>query len=86
MHCESMHAKIKSHRDYLSIEVSLNGINLLKIIKLICFNIEDKKYVPWKGYEAKAAFYVLRQGKNSDQVYKTKFFNQYCASDQAVWC
>jgi hypothetical protein len=36
---ESMHAKIKSHRDYQVIEQSLDGIELLRVIKLICFNI-----------------------------------------------
>ena len=72
---ESMHAKIKSHKDYLTIESSLNGIELLKIIKLICFNIEDEKYVPLKVHEAKAAFYALKQGRDTDQVYQTKFLN-----------
>ena len=43
---ESMHAKIKAHRDYKTIEQALNGIDLLRVIKLICFNIEDEKYVP----------------------------------------
>jgi hypothetical protein len=43
---ESMHAKIKAHCDYPAIEQALNGIDLLRIIKLICFNIEDEKYAP----------------------------------------
>jgi hypothetical protein len=37
---ESMHAKIKAHRDYQAIEQALNGIELLRIIKLISFNID----------------------------------------------
>jgi hypothetical protein len=45
------------------------------VIKLICFNIEDKKYVPQKVYETKAAFYALRQGRDSDQTYQIKFMN-----------
>ena len=40
---ESMHAKIKAHREYQTIEQALNGIDLLRVIKLICFNIEDEK-------------------------------------------
>ena len=64
---ESMHAKIKSHRDY--------GIGLLRVIKLICFNIEDEKYAPQKVHESKAAFYALRQGRDTDQAYQTKFLN-----------
>jgi hypothetical protein len=72
---ESMHAKIKAHRDYHAIEQALNGIELLRIIKLICFNIEDEKYVPQKVHETKSAFYALRQGKDSDQAYQIKFLN-----------
>jgi hypothetical protein len=36
---ESMHAKIKVHCEYQVIEEELNGIELLRVIKLICFNI-----------------------------------------------
>lgn len=72
---ESMHAKIKAHRDYKTIEQALDGIDLLRVIKLICFNIEDEKYVPQKVYETKAAFYALRQGRDSDQTYQIKFMN-----------
>jgi hypothetical protein len=72
---ESMHAKIKAHRDYQDIEQELNGVELLRIIKLICFNIEDEKYVPQKVHEAKAAFYQLKQGKAFDQAYQIKFLN-----------
>jgi hypothetical protein len=70
-----MHAKIKAHRDYTTIEQALNGIDLLRVIKLICFNIEDEKYVPQKVHETKAAFYALRQGRDSDQAYQIKFLN-----------
>ena len=66
---EPMHAKIKAHRDYQAIEQSLNSIKLLRVIKLICFNIEDGKYVPQKVHETKAAFYHLKQGKETDQAY-----------------
>jgi hypothetical protein len=72
---ESIQAKIKAHRDYKTIEQELNGIDLLRVIKLICFNIEDEKYVPQKVYETKTAFYALRQGRDSDQAYQIKFMN-----------
>jgi hypothetical protein len=72
---ESMHAKIKAHRDYKAIEQALNGIELLRIIKLISFDIEDEKYIPQKVHETKAAFYALKQGKDSDQAYQMKFMN-----------
>ena len=70
-----MHAKIKAHRDYQAIEQSLNGIELLRVIKLICFNIEDEKYVSQKVHETKAAFYHLKQGKEIDQAYQVRFMN-----------
>jgi hypothetical protein len=46
---ESMHAIIRAHREYQIIEQDLNGIELLRIIKLICFNIEDEKYITPKS-------------------------------------
>jgi hypothetical protein len=72
---ESMHAKIKAHREYQSIETKLDGIDLLRVIKLICFDIEDEKYIPQKVHESKAAFYALKQGKDTDQAYQIKFMN-----------
>jgi hypothetical protein len=57
---ESMHAKIKSNTEYKEIEEALDGIQLLKVIKLICFNIEDEKNTPHKVHESKAAFYALK--------------------------
>ena len=70
-----MHAMIKAHREYQTIEQTLNGIERLRVIKLICFNIEDEKYVPQKVHETKAAFYKLKQGRDSDQDYQIKFLN-----------
>jgi hypothetical protein len=70
-----MHANIKAHRDYQIIEEALNGIELFRIIKMICFNIEDEKYAPQKLHETKAAFYALKQGRDSDQEYQIKFMN-----------
>lgn len=45
------------------------------MIKLICFNIEDEKYVTGKVHKTKAAFYALKQGRDSDQAYQSKFLN-----------
>jgi hypothetical protein len=73
---EPMHAKIRSHRDYQAIEPALNGVELLRVIKLICFNIEDEKYVPQKVHETKEAFYKLKQStKETDQAYQIRFTN-----------
>jgi hypothetical protein len=70
-----MHAKIKAYCEYPAIERALNGIDLLRIIKLICFNIKDEKYAPQKVHETKAAFYAVKQGRDSDQAYHTKVMN-----------
>ena len=71
---KSMHAKTKSNRGYhQAIELGLDGIHLLRVIKLICFNIEDE---PQKAHEAKVAFYTaLKQRRDRNQVYQTKFLN-----------
>jgi hypothetical protein len=45
------------------------------VIQLICFNIEDEKYAPQKVHETKADFYGLKQGRDSDKAYQTKFMN-----------
>jgi hypothetical protein len=70
-----MHAKIRAHRDFQAIKQALNGIELLCVIKLICFNIQDEKYVPQKVHETKTAFYNLKQGKETDQAYQIRFMN-----------
>jgi hypothetical protein len=72
---ESMHDKIKAHREYQLIYEELNGIELLRVIKLMCFNIEDEKYAPQKVHETKAALYALKQGRYSDKAYQIKFMN-----------
>ena len=72
---ESMHGKIKAHREHQIIEQALNRIELLRIIRLICFNVEDEKCIPQKVHESKAAFYHLKQGKDSDQAHQIKFMN-----------
>jgi hypothetical protein len=46
-----MHVKIKAHRDYKVIKEELKSIELLRVIKLMCFNIEDEKYAAQKVHE-----------------------------------
>jgi hypothetical protein len=72
---ESTNTKVNAQRDYQVIEEELNCIELLRVIELICFNIEDEKYSPQKVHETKAAFYALKQGRDSDQAYQIKFMN-----------
>jgi hypothetical protein len=72
---KAMHDKVKAHCDYQVIEEELNGIELLRVIKLICFKIEDEKYAPQKENETKAALYALKQERDFDQAYQIKFMN-----------
>ena len=69
-----MHTNMKSHRGYQVIKPTLDGIGMFRgVIKLICFNIEDE---PQKAHEAKVAFYTaLKQRRDRNQVYQTKFLN-----------
>ena len=50
---EAMHAKVKAHRECKAIKLALDGIELLRIIKPICFNIEDEKYARRKSMKQK---------------------------------
>jgi hypothetical protein len=77
-----MHAKIRGHREHQIIEQDLNGIELLRIIKLMCFNVEDERCIPQKAHETKAAFCHLKQGKDSDQACQIKFMNTVQANEQ----
>jgi hypothetical protein len=70
-----MHAKVKAHPDYQVIEEELNDIELLRVIKLSCFNNEDENYAPQKVHETKAAFYALKQRRDSDQALQINFMN-----------
>jgi hypothetical protein len=72
---EPMHAKIEAHRERQTIEQALNGIELLRVIKLICFDVDDEKHVPQKVHETKTAFYNLKQGEDADQACQIRFMN-----------
>jgi hypothetical protein len=72
---KSTHANSKTHRDYQVIVEELNCIELLRVIKMICFNIEDENYAPHKMHDTKADLYALNQGRDSDQAYQIKFMN-----------
>jgi hypothetical protein len=56
---DSMRAKIKAHRDPQTTEHTLSGIELLRIIKLICFNAEDEKHVPQKVHATMRRPFVI---------------------------
>ncbi len=80
---EPMHAKIEAHRNYLAIEQALNGIELLRVVKLICFDIEDEKHIPQKAHDAESAFCSMKQGKETDQACQTRFTNTVQVIEQS---
>jgi hypothetical protein len=43
---EPMHAKIRAHRDCQAIKQTLNGVDLLRVIKLICFQRRRREACP----------------------------------------
>jgi hypothetical protein len=71
-----------SHRNCLVIDRNLNGVDLLRVIKLICFNNEDEKHVPQKVPEVKSASHALKRGRDSNRVCQTKFLNTVQVMEQ----
>ena len=68
---EGLKAKIEAHNDWKAILTSRNGVALLKIIKGICFDFQDQKYLPQSILEAKSRLFGIRQ-----QTHET--VNDYC--------
>ena len=48
---DALVARIEAHSKYTAASVVRDGIELLAIIKSICFNFQDQKYVPQSIYE-----------------------------------
>jgi hypothetical protein len=79
---EQLRSALRSHKDFQTIKTNLDGIALLRVIKLICFHIEDEKFIPVKAHEALKAYYSLSQGNESAQIYHTRFLNTVKVIDQ----
>jgi hypothetical protein len=80
---EAMKAKIKSHAEFPAIELALDGIDLLRVIKLICYDIGEDKYAPLKAHEMKVAYHTMKQGNDSNEVYHSKFSNVVLVAEQS---
>lgn len=78
---EAMMARIDNHKDYAQVLADRNSIGLLVIIKSICFNFHDQKYVPQSIHEAKVRFYTIRQGQ-FDTV--TQYYEKYQNNTQVL--
>jgi hypothetical protein len=78
-----MKAKVRSHHDFVAIKLALDGIKLLQVIKLICYNIEDDKFGPLTAHQSKKAYYNVRQGRNeTNQSYLNRLMSSKQICDQ----
>jgi len=58
-HSEAMIARVHNHKDYSKFLAGRDGIGQLDVIKSICFNFHDQKYVPQSIHDAKVRFYTM---------------------------
>ena len=65
-------AQVEVHKHYSLVAYERHGINLLQIIKSICFDFQDKKYVAQSIHQAKKRFYAIKQVRHETmaQYYK----------------
>ncbi len=73
---------LEAQKKFESVNRNSEGIELLKMIKLACFKIEEQTFIPQKVVEAKTAFYRLKQGNDSLQDYHTRYLNQVKVIEQ----
>ena len=73
---EAMKAKLESMTEFQGASLYNNGVELLKIVKTVCFNFASQKYLPQAIHEAKRRFYQQCQGKYMNaQDYLEQFTN-----------
>ena len=75
---EVMRAKIEALQGHTTIELQLNGIELLKEIKQVCYNYDSQKFPAYSVHQAMRKFYTSSQGHNSPVAY----YESYNASVQ----
>ena len=61
---DAMIARVEAHRHYFLVADEQYGIKLLRIIKYICFDFQDQKYVLQSIYQAKQRFYAIKQSRH----------------------
>ena len=75
---DDMLTQTKSHKDYKSVSSRMNGVEVLKIIRAICYSFEDQKYLAQSLHEANHRFHSMRQAKHETPVQHYERF-QNCA-------
>jgi hypothetical protein len=71
---DALIARIEAHSKYATASVARDGIELLAVIKSICFNFQDQKYVPQSIYESKKRWYKIEQGRGEPL---TQYYERY---------
>jgi hypothetical protein len=71
---DALVARVEAHSKYTTASVARDGIELLSIIKSICFNFQDQKYVPQSIYESKKRWYKIEQGRSEPL---TQYYERY---------
>ena len=80
---DSMVVRVDAHSNYEQAAEDRDGLALLRIVKSICFNFQDQKYVPQSIYEAKQRFYSLKQGRHETVAqYYDKYQNNVQVLEQ----
>ena len=64
---EAMLAKIEAANNYATINEQRDGIELLIVIRGICYTFQDQRYVPQSIHEAKQRLYAMKQYKHMSQ-------------------
>jgi len=79
---ELLASRVTQHQDWATVNRDMDGIGLLKIIKSICYNFEDQKYVPQSIHEASNRFFNLKQAKHELPV---QCYERYCQTTNLGW-
>jgi hypothetical protein len=80
---DALVARVEAHPKFATVADNRDGIALLIIIKSICFNFQDQKYVPQSVFETKRRFYSLKQAQHETVAqYYERFQNQASVLEQ----
>jgi hypothetical protein len=71
---DALVARVEAHNKYAMASAARDGIELLSIIKSICFNFQDQKYVPQSIYKSKKRWYKIEQGRSEPL---TQYYERY---------
>jgi hypothetical protein len=71
---DALVARVEAHSKHAMTSAARDGIKLLAIIKSICFNFQDQKYVRQSIYESEKRWYKIEQGRSEPL---TQYYKRY---------